>query len=76
MDRVVLDAFGWTDLRPVCEFVAEHADEEEDEGQVRRGRRKNRYRWPDEVRDEVLARLLDLNRDRVKRAVAARDWSP
>ena len=25
-----------------------------------------RYRWPDEVRDEVLARLLELNAERAK----------
>ena len=25
-----------------------------------------RYRWPDKVRDEVLARLLELNAERAK----------
>ena len=25
-----------------------------------------RYRWPDEVRDEMLARLLELNAERAK----------
>ncbi|MBE3132123.1 MAG: hypothetical protein IMZ55_01510, partial [Acidobacteria bacterium] len=25
-----------------------------------------RYRWPDDVRDEVLARLLELNAERAK----------
>ena len=34
-------------------------------GQGMRGKKKPwRYRWPDEVRDEVLARLLALNADR------------
>jgi hypothetical protein len=28
--------------------------------------RKWRYRWPDEFRDEVLARLLELNRQRAE----------
>ena len=27
-------------------------------------KKKYRYRWPDEMRDEVLARLLELNRQR------------
>ena len=30
-----------------------------------------RYRWPDAVRDEVLARLLDLNQQRHQQEVAA-----
>ena len=36
------------------------------------GRRKLpwRYRWPDEVRDEVLARLLALNAERYEEEVA------
>lgn len=61
MDRAVLDAYGWSDLLPTCEFLLDYEDEEE-EG----SRRKKpwRYRWPDEFRDEVLARLLELNRQR------------
>ncbi len=47
MDRAVLDAYGWRDLRPACAFLLD-------------GRRW-RHRWPDEVRDELLARLLELN---------------
>jgi hypothetical protein len=32
-----------------------------------RGRKKPwRYRWPDDFRDEVLARLLELNRQRAE----------
>jgi hypothetical protein len=31
-----------------------------------RKRVRYRYRWPDEVRDEVLARLLELNRQRAE----------
>ena len=66
MDRAVLDAYGWTDLQPTCEFLLDY-DEEEDEDAVDRpagrGRKKPwRYRWPDEFRDTVLARLLALNK--------------
>lgn len=62
MDRAVLDAYGWTDLTPVAEFVPEFDEDDIEPGS--RAKRKYRLRWPDEVRDEVLARLLDLNRER------------
>ena len=50
------------DLRPHCEFIPEFDDEEDENGRPRR--KKFRYRWPDEIRDDVLARLLELNRQR------------
>jgi hypothetical protein len=65
MDRAVLDAYGWSDIRPVCEFFPEFEDDEEEENESRRPRtKKYRYRWPDEIHDEVLARLLALNQER------------
>jgi hypothetical protein len=64
MDRAVLDAYGWHDIRPVCEFFPEFGDEEDEDENGRPKREKYRYRWPDEIRDEVLARLLELNRQR------------
>lgn len=64
MDRAVLDAYGWTDIQPRCEFIPEFDDEEDEEENGRPRRKKYRYRWPDEIRDEVLARLLELNRQR------------
>ena len=58
MDRVVLDAYGWTDIPTACDFLLDYEIDEETWG----ARKKPyRYRWPDEVRDEVLARLLELN---------------
>jgi len=68
MDRAVLDAYGWTDLKPTCEFLLDY-EEDEDEDENGRGRRRKkpwRYRWPDDFRDEVLARLLELNRQRAE----------
>lgn len=62
MDRAVLDAYGWTDLVPVAEFIPEFDEDDIEPGT--RAKRKYRLRWPDEVRDEVLARLLELNRQR------------
>jgi hypothetical protein len=64
MDRAVLDAYGWSDIPTECGFLLDYEDEGEDGG---RRKKPWRYRWPDEVRDEVLARLLELN---AKRAAA------
>jgi hypothetical protein len=67
MDRAVLDAYGWTDLRPKCEFILDYDDEADDDGEPATGRARRkpwRYRWPDEFRDTVLARLLELNQQR------------
>jgi hypothetical protein len=65
MDRAVLDAYGWHDLRPTCEFFPEFDDEDDEETESARPRQKRyRYRWPDDIHDEVLARLLALNRGR------------
>ena len=49
MDRAVLDAYGWTDIQPVYDF-REQLDE------------STRLTWAEDTRDEVLARLLELNR--------------
>ena len=61
MDRAVLDAYGWTDIPTDCEFLLDYEIDEEDWGTRRK---PYRYRWPDDVRDEVLARLLELNAER------------
>jgi len=62
MDRAVLDAYGWTDIQPTCEFILDYEDEEDDEpGKASKKKKPWRYRWPDGVRDEVLGRLLELN---------------
>lgn len=63
MDRAVLDAYGWTDIPTDCEFLLDY--EEEDEEDSRR-KKPWRYRWPNEVHDEVLARLLELNAERAR----------
>ena len=64
MDRAVLDAYGWTDIPTDCEFLLDYEIDEEEWGNRKK---PYRYRWPDEVRDEVLARLLELNAQRPKR---------
>ncbi|MCX4239098.1 Eco57I restriction-modification methylase domain-containing protein, partial [Paraliomyxa miuraensis] len=65
MDRTVLDAYGWTDIQPRCEFLLDYEEEDDDETSSRR-RKPWRYRWPDEIQEEVLARLLDLNQKRAE----------
>ncbi len=71
MDRAVLDAYGWTDIQPTCEFLLDYEEEDDDESATKRRKKKPwRYRWPDEIRDEVLARLLDLNAQRAKEQAA------
>ena len=61
MDRAVLDAYGWTDIPTDCEFLLDYEINEEEWGNRKK---PYRYRWPDDVRDEVLARLLELNAER------------
>ena len=63
MDRAVLEAYDWSDLQPASEFFPEFAEDDEEEANSRR-RRRYRYRWPDELHDEILARLLALNEQR------------
>ena len=61
MDRAVLDAYGWTDITTDCEFLLDYEIDEETWGKKKK---PWRYRWPDEVRDMVLARLVVLNAQR------------
>ena len=64
MDRAVLDAYGWDDIPTDCEFLLDYEIDEEEWGNRKK---PYRYRWPNEVRDEVLAQLLELNAQRPKR---------
>jgi len=57
----VLDAYGWTDIPTDCEFIPDYFETDDDGNEVAKSLR---YRWPDPIRDEVLARLLDLNQKR------------
>ena len=68
MDRAVLDAYGWTDVPTDCEFILDFELDEETWGDKKK---PYRYRWPDAVRDDVLARLLDLNQKRHQEELAA-----
>ena len=61
MDRAVLRVYGWDDIPTDCEFLLDYEIDEETWG---RKKKPWRYRWPDAVRNDVLARLLALNAER------------
>jgi hypothetical protein len=61
MDKAVLDAYGWSDLPTACEFLLDYEIDEEEWGNKKK---PWRYRWPDDVQADLLARLLDLNAHR------------
>lgn len=76
MDRAVLQAYGWDDIPSDCEFLLDYEIDEENWNP--RKKKPSRYRWPDEVRDEILAQLLELNKQRAAKeacsgAAAVRD---
>ena len=52
MDRAVLDAYGWTDIPTDCEFLLDYEIDDDETG---RRKKPWRYRWPDDIHDEVLA---------------------
>jgi hypothetical protein len=68
MDRVVLNAYGWNDIPTGCEFLLDYEIDEDDWGNKKK---PWRYRWPDDVRDEVLARLLELNAQCAKKEASS-----
>jgi hypothetical protein len=76
MDAAVLHAYGWNDLADqaaqanFCQFLLDYEEDEDetasDSSNTRQKKKPWRYRWPDDFRDEVLARLLELNEQRHK----------
>jgi hypothetical protein len=68
LDRAVLDAYGWHDIPTQCEFLLDYEIDEEEWGDKKK---PYRYRWPDHIRDEVLARLLELNAERAQAQMLA-----
>jgi hypothetical protein len=75
MDRAVLDAYGWHDVQPSCEFLLDYEEDSDDDEETgkRRKKKPRRYRWPEAVRDEVLARLIALNGVRAAEEQRVRD---
>jgi hypothetical protein len=74
MDVAVLRAYGWNTLAETyhCEFLLDYEEEEVEGVTAQVGKKKPwRLRWPDDFRDEVLARLLELNEQRHKEELLA-----
>jgi len=68
-DQAVLNAYGWTDIPTDCEFILDYEEEEGEESSKRQNKKPWRYRWPEEIHDEVLARLVDLNLKRYREEI-------
>nr|MDZ8016385.1 DNA methyltransferase [Nostoc sp. ZfuVER08] len=68
MDKAVLEAYSWSDIPTDCTFLLDYDDEDEEEETSNGRQRKKpwRYRWTEEVHDEVLVRLLNLNQKRAQ----------
>jgi hypothetical protein len=64
MDEAVILAYGWDDLELTYDFFPDFEPTEDEDGEATRTR--IRYRWPNELREEVLARLLALNAQRAE----------
>ena len=64
MDKAVLDAYGWSDIVPAYEFSGDYENEDGSAGSVR-------LNFTEEVRDEILRRLLALHAERLKAEQAA-----
>ncbi|MCF7963403.1 MAG: hypothetical protein K9M08_21905, partial [Pirellula sp.] len=81
MDVAVLRAYGWDDLADqaahpdFCQFLLDYEEDDDDSAsdtsRTRQKKKPWRLRWPDDFRDEVLARLLELNEQRHKEELLA-----
>ena len=67
MDAAVLKAYGWQDIPTDCDFLLDYEEEEEDNNSKKK--KPWRYRWPEEIHDQVLGRLLELNKQRYQEEV-------
>lgn len=64
MDAALMKAYGWDDPELTYNFFPDFEATEDEDGEPTRPR--IRYRWPNELREEVLARLLALNAQRAE----------
>jgi len=63
MDRLVLDSYGWKDLKITTEFLLDYENSGDDEEKSKK-KKPWRYRWSESLKEEILARLLALNNAR------------
>jgi len=64
MDDAVLRAYGWDDLADICKPGGEAAPQFLHDTAEPEFAYQKRYHWPAWFRDKVLARLLELNKER------------
>lgn len=76
MDEAVCAAYGWSDLTLTYDFLLDYEDDEDDEASTSRRKKPWRYRWPDALHDEVLARLLALNAQQAGKPAPAQEEPP
>ena len=65
-------------MHPRLDFILDYEESDEDQSRpAERDRKKPwRYRWVDEDRDEILARLLELNRTRAEEEAQSASAAP
>ena len=61
LDDTVLSAYGWSDINPICEFLLDYQEEEEETETARTKKKPWRLRWNQDIHNKVLSRLLELN---------------
>lgn len=64
LDQAVFLAYGWNDLVPAYEFILDYEENENLDNDSRQKKKPYRYKFSSGLHDEVLARLLKLNKDR------------
>ncbi|MDH6089324.1 Eco57I restriction-modification methylase domain-containing protein [Umezakia ovalisporum] len=77
MDKAVLNAYGWCDISIDCDFLLDYEEEEEVEHNTKPQKKKPwRYRWGEGIRDEILARLLQLNQQQSEAEILGGKFPP
>ncbi len=67
LDQAVLASYGWADIETHHDFKLEYVEEDDDEQSAAPSSNRKkpwRYSWTDPVHDEILIRLLELNKTR------------
>ena len=78
-DIAELLAYGWDDLAAraanpdTCQFIPDFTETDDEGNEIHQN---IRYRWPDDLRDEVLPRFLALNKERAEAEAQAAAPAP
>jgi hypothetical protein len=65
-NRTMLGAYGWTDVSTTCVVRLDYEEPEGEESGATHRNERRLLRWPENVHDEVLTRLLALNQLRAE----------